>query len=350
MNLADYLGNLLEETTEVSVPGLGYFVREHISAAYSEAEGRFYPPAHRVKFIADQKSDDLLTEYIARQKNISLASSKYFAEKFVNKLYDDVAGGRQLFSNLGAFQLINNQLVFEPNKELPNDPDFYGLPAAEIVKLPVKDEITPVTPTTPRPSVATSVPETIAQIPATAYPAERPKLKKSSAVGVILLAALLVLIVAAFAIYKLNPAFVNTLFSGPVRPVTHKKLLPPPPEVRRDTVRVTTAGIPPGADTSLQNAALSTVKPDTVPVTHYEVIVARFPKKQVKQAAAALKQFQSKGVDAKIAQNTVGLLIKITAGTFDKQESADSLMSLLIKEKKIKKSKQTYILQVNPKK
>ena len=41
MNLADYLSDLLEENAEVSVPGLGYFVREHVGAAYNEAEARF---------------------------------------------------------------------------------------------------------------------------------------------------------------------------------------------------------------------------------------------------------------------------------------------------------------------
>ena len=350
MNLADYLGNLLEETTEVSVPGLGYFIREHVSAAYNDAEGRFYPPFHRVKFVAEQKSDDLLTEYIATQKNITLASSKYFAEKFVNKLYDDVARSRQLFSNLGTFQLINNQLVFEPNKELPNDPDFYGLPPAEIMKLPVADNYAPVNQPALQPVAGKPVTKPLIAVPAAAYPAERPKLKKSSAIWVILLAAVLVLVVTAFAIYKLNPGLVTSLFSGPVRPVVHKKIVPLPPEVRRDTIKVTTGVLPERADTSSQNAALPTVRTDTVQDTHYEVIVARFSKKQVKQTAAALKLLQSKGVDAKIAQNTVGLLVKVTAGTFNKQNSADSLMSVLLKEKKIKKSKETYILKVNPKK
>ena len=139
MNLADYLSKLLEENTEVSVPGLGYFVREHIGAYYNQTDARFYPPYHQVKFIDELRADDVLVEYIAGKKNISIASSKYFAEKFVNKLREDAAGGKQLFSNLGSFKLNNNQFIFEPNRELPDDPDFYGFPPVDIIKLPAAE-------------------------------------------------------------------------------------------------------------------------------------------------------------------------------------------------------------------
>ena len=134
MNLADYLSELLGLQDEVNVPGLGYFVRNRISAYYNDQEGRFYPPYHQVKFIAQPKDDETFAQYVAEKKNISLASSKYFVEKFITKLREDASGGKYLFADLGSFQTDLDQLVFKPNERIPADPAFYGFPPVNIFK------------------------------------------------------------------------------------------------------------------------------------------------------------------------------------------------------------------------
>ena len=347
MNLPDYLSNLLEDLTEVSVPGLGYFVREHIGAAYNDTEAKFYPPYHKIKFIAEQKADDTLTTYIATQKNISLASSKYFAEKFVNKLYEDVRGSKQLFSNLGAFQLVNNQLVFEPNKELPNDPEFYGLPAADISRLPGKVTLTPAPAAKFQPPGIKPVEEVITTIPQPDYYNEKTEEKKSSAIWVILMAAVLVLIVAAYGVYTLNPGLIRRLFSDGSHPMVHKKLPPPPPEVRRDTVKYVSAAAQ-KADTLMQEAPVVPAALDTLTSVHYELIIAKIAKNGGKRASAALKHFQSENIDARIANDVPGPMIKISAGVFANKNSADSLRTILLKAGKI--TLNSVVIKVNPQK
>src|ERR1700744_4003433 len=103
MNLADYLSELLSQHDEVSVPGLGYFVRTRVNAYYDEREGLFSPPYHQVKFTPQPKDDDTFVQYVADKKNISLASSKYFAEKFISKLKEQALAGKYLFADLGLF-------------------------------------------------------------------------------------------------------------------------------------------------------------------------------------------------------------------------------------------------------
>jgi hypothetical protein len=122
MNIADYLSELLAQHDEVSVPGLGYFVRTRVNAYYNEKEARFYPPYHQVKFVVQQRDDDTFALYIAEKKNISLASSKYFSEKFVSKLKEDAMRGKYLFSDLGLFYTDQDQLVFKPNEKIATDP------------------------------------------------------------------------------------------------------------------------------------------------------------------------------------------------------------------------------------
>src|ERR1700743_1058914 len=103
MNIADYLSELLSQHDEVSLPGLGYFVRERVNGYYNDRLAKFYPPHHRVKFVEELRDDDIFVQYVADKKNISLASSKYFVEKFISKLKEDAIAGTYIFSDLGQF-------------------------------------------------------------------------------------------------------------------------------------------------------------------------------------------------------------------------------------------------------
>src|ERR1700748_1781517 len=134
MNLADYLSELLGQYEEVSVPGLGYFVRERVNGYYNDKEARFYPPYHRVKFVGKPKDDDTFAQYVADKKNISLASSKYFAEKFVSKLREQALTGKYLFADLGSFYTEQDQLVLKPNDKITDVRSFYGYPQLNVYK------------------------------------------------------------------------------------------------------------------------------------------------------------------------------------------------------------------------
>ncbi len=90
MDVSFYIGELLKQHGEISVPGLGYLVLARVSGYYNEAEGKFYPPHHLVQFDLQQiEDDDTLTQHIADVKNISLASSKYFTEKYINTIKEE---------------------------------------------------------------------------------------------------------------------------------------------------------------------------------------------------------------------------------------------------------------------
>ena len=135
MNLADYLSELLGQREEVNLPGLGCFVRERVNGYYNDKEEKFYPPYHHVKFVPESRDDDTFAQYVADKKNISLASSKYFAEKFISKLRDDAAKGSYPFADLGTFYTDEDELIFKPNDKIASDPAFYGYPAIKINKV-----------------------------------------------------------------------------------------------------------------------------------------------------------------------------------------------------------------------
>jgi hypothetical protein len=134
MDVGFYLGELLMQQGEVSVPGLGYFVRLRMSGHYDENERKFYPPYHQAQFDVQSIDDDALAEYIAVKKNISVASAKYFTEKYITNLKQQSLISEVPIGNLGYFYTDQTQLTFRPADKIIDDTIFYGFEPVSINK------------------------------------------------------------------------------------------------------------------------------------------------------------------------------------------------------------------------
>src|SRR5437879_5244170 len=138
MDLAIYISELLGLQGEVSLPGIGYFSQVRINGYYNEAENKFYPPAHEINFEPQAGESDSLAKYIANKKNISLASSKYFIDKYVIGIKQQVASKNVEINGLGYLYSNGEVLAFKAsNSAGANDPSFYGFPP---VNIPLPDE------------------------------------------------------------------------------------------------------------------------------------------------------------------------------------------------------------------
>jgi hypothetical protein len=135
MDVGFYLGELLMQQGEVSVPGLGYFVQVRVSGYYDEATRKFNPPYHQAQFDVQSIDDDALAEYIAEKKNISVASAKYFAEKYITNLKQQALLGEVPIGNLGWFYTELAQLTFKPADKIIDDTIFYGFEPISINKI-----------------------------------------------------------------------------------------------------------------------------------------------------------------------------------------------------------------------
>jgi hypothetical protein len=340
MNLADYLSELLGQHDEVSVPGLGYFVRTRVNASFNEGEARFYPPYHQVKFVPTLKEDDTFAQYVADKKNISLASSKYFVEKFISKLREDATRGKYLFSDLGSFQTEQNQLVFKPNDRIPADPAFYGYPPVNIYRQGQSlspDQRKPVitqtyaqsTGTTPPPTIAASQP--VQTISPPQYYEEEAEQKRGLSIWMIILIAVAVVVIGILAVFKFYPSVFErckdeyykiTGKTTEVAPVIHR-------EIKKDTVKK----IIPAKDTVAKT--VSTVKPDTAKKSHFEAISDEF--NQWFNANARVKLLKKEGYNAYILADVPGTQVKVSVGQYPTYQQADSVVNEMLKAGKIKK-------------
>jgi hypothetical protein len=346
MNLADYLSELLGQQDEVSVPGLGYFVRSRINAHYSDSEARFYPPYHQVKFVPQAKEDDTFAQYVADNKNISLASSKYFVEKFIGKLKEDAAQGKYLFADLGSFQTEQGQLVFKPNDRIPADPAFYGYPPVGISKVgaPLSvDTKKPVFNQTQTAPPVTASPQPAQPVAQPEYYEEEVEPKKRVSVWLIILIAVVLLAAGVAVFFKLNPEVFDKV-KGKFESLTGKTAVVAPvvkPATKPDTAKKTAAL----TDTSKQKVV---APKDPVKPSRFEIIIGNYGSPAT--AETAVKYFKNRGVNAKILtlSDAPGPLIKVSGGTFSTADSALNAMNELIRRRRIKPN--SYTQEIKPQK
>jgi hypothetical protein len=335
----------LGQHEEVSVPGLGYFVRTRVNAFYNEKDGRFYPPYHKVNFVPQPKDDDTFARYIAEKKNISLASSKYFAEKFTIKLKEEAAKGKYLLADLGLFYTDQDQLVFKPNDKIASDPAFYGYPQINANRLGQ-----PFSPGDARPVFAKPVSTTVATPPPAQtiqqpeYYEEETEGTRSVNVWLIVLMALTIIALALFGIYQFSPSAFDKISSA-----YHKIIGKKEDTIVTAAKAANTKNAMPVKDTTTKMAVPVASVIDTPALLHFEVIAATFHKWQKAKAEAEVEGYRSLGLDAKISTDAPGPRLKICVGTYFTLREADSVRQALINSGKISSTTEK-LLQINPKK
>jgi cell division septation protein DedD len=137
MDVAYYLSELLGQLGEINVPGLGYFAQIRIEGYYNAADATFYPPKNKVQFdpqIIDD-DDDTLAQYIADKRNISLASSRYFTEKYISNLKKEALMKDVPLADLGSLYMEGSNISFKPADVMQNDPTVFGYTPLHMEKL-----------------------------------------------------------------------------------------------------------------------------------------------------------------------------------------------------------------------
>jgi len=137
MDVAYYLSELLGQLGEINVPGLGYFAQIRIEGYYNAADSTFYPPKNKVQFdpqIIDD-DDDTLAQYIANKRNISLASSRYFTEKYISNLKKEAMMKDVPLADLGFLYMEGSTISFKSADVMKNDPTVFGYAPLHMEKL-----------------------------------------------------------------------------------------------------------------------------------------------------------------------------------------------------------------------
>ncbi|MDN3584057.1 hypothetical protein [Mucilaginibacter flavus] len=378
MDIANYLSELLSEHGQISVPGLGHFVHVRVNAWYNDAERKFYPPGYKIEFNAQPiEGDDTLTNYIAEKKKISLASSKYFTDKYISGLKQEASLKEVAFADLGWFFMDKGKIAFKSQINKTDTAEFFGYEPISIKKLNQTAEpevVTPIAAATSIVSVPTadvpvenSEPETTpeplplpppirAYTPVAEQPEEyfeeEPEERRGLSLWIIILVVIIILGSALFTVYKFKPELLHLKKSKGeemVLPAETKT----PPVAKHDTDSLKSAVKPADSvkaiskpDSALKKTTTVVAPPvDTVAKPVFAIFAGSF--KTIKKGENAVNDFKAKGLDARILTGPgTGKRIKIIIGSFPTFADAEKERLKLIASKKIEPTSNSYSQQL----
>jgi hypothetical protein len=375
MDVGNFIGELLAQRGNLTVPGLGYFARTRKNGHYNESEGKLYPPSYTVQFIPRQIEDETLVQYIADKKNISLASAEYFTEKFITNLKLQAQSGQIPLADLGWFYTEGSQLFFKPNTHVGDNPEFFGYEPITLQKLgnaPVKE---------PENSEPAYIPAEIEYTAPVAVPVlvpvneetaddayrfetdveheqylesvARNRSRRSTIVFVVL--ALVFTALAVYLVNRYNPAAFNPAAKKPAVKKT-EQVINARVEPIDSTTTVDSAKTSTKSDTASPKQAVAAAKDSIANVTPAPVDSIGFPRWEVMggtfktQGAAntAIQNYKTLGVTAHIASDVPGLRFHVSLGTYKTYREAAAATNTLKKDKRI--SRGIYPLEIKHKK
>ena len=313
---------------EVNVPGLGNFSQARVSSHYDEGSNEYHPPYHQVQFTEQVNNDDgRLAEYIASKKGISLASAKYFIEKYVTGLQQDVHKNEIALAGLGWFYMDQSQLLFRAADKVPGDPAFYGLPSVKINKLKHAELVEEVY--VPQPEVAPE-PEPVEQEEAQPiaeneeeYQPEEEEYERPRRTGWLIFALIVIIAAGVYGLYRYNPAVFERFTAKPKEKAVPKTI---------DTPVTDSTDVKPVV------AVFDSTK------TRYEVIVSAVEK--IETADVIIKNLKTLDVDAHVVPDDPGRNFKVTVGTYTTRTDAEAARKNLAAAGKIPKD--AYTLEIKP--
>jgi hypothetical protein len=324
MDIAAFISELLAQQGILVVPGLGTFTMDRVGGYYNKEQQQFYPPAVQVQFNAEHVDDNVLAQMISEERQISVASAKYFIEKFVANIKDQAAVGTIAFGNMGTFSTRRAGLTFTNNDLNESDELFYGLAPVKLkrnsafsqppVVIPPPVEVPPVeippapVEVTPEP-VELYLPNTVEEetVAEEEYLEEEEEEEKRG-VNVWLILAIIIVAIGAslIGVYKYKPELFDRFIN------------------KQDTVvKVSrTDSLKKAAQAKKVADSLEKAKADTMGVDTFRIVVGSF--KTLKKANIEAANDSAKGLKPEIKYNLKNKHYEVNVGTYFNRDSADA--------------------------
>ncbi|PRY52301.1 sporulation related protein [Arcticibacter pallidicorallinus] len=330
MNISLYISELLRDYDEVCLSDIGTFYKERTPASFNEASGVFNAPFDRVRFRPKADGDDVLVNYISEVKKISVASSRYFINKFTNSIQQSLTSDNQVeLQPIGVLKKGPSGLQLIGNHE---SPAYFGLQA-------IQD-----------PSYSSRVrPMNVAVVNEAVNTGIENESSGSASGGKIATIVLIVLLITAGILYIFNPSLFNLSADKPITERNKAKVDSPAAKTTSEPAVVQTAKD--SAAPSISAVAQDTVKKIAPAVSSespvlapsFEVIGASFALPS--EADTYVNLMKSRGIKAKVIEDKRKPKYKISLGSFTTYEAAN------VEKRRVQSTfnKEAWILTLNDK-
>jgi len=345
MEIGLYIAELLGEQDEVSVPGLGTFMKIRVAGSFDESQNVFNPPSYQLDFKEANTSYSGLSEYISNHKNLSIASAEELIKKFITGIKNSLNNSDPVaIKHLGSLYKQNGILTFKAIETFSFAGSFYGLkPVAELKRVSTAPPIQEEKPKEDKDDI--EAPDYTRQVESEGE--DEVEVPKARLIPILVISFLAVIATLAALFYfdtsfnhKIRNIFVSKKTSTQAIAQLNDSLNTNEP----DTLIANTTDNTFNAKDSL----VEKVKPGTEQISTihesitYEIIVASFYKES--EAEEYIRNLETKGMKAKIVANIPGKMHKISMGTFKDEESATKELSRIQKEI----NKDAWIARVKP--
>lgn len=131
MDILSYLLELLQQSKEVGITGLGTFYKKKFPGRYDKEKQSFLPPAYALQFTNEVKEENALATFISSKRNISVESAQYYVDQFVEETNKKLELEHEAnLENVGRlFYTEHDGLSFEAEKNINYGSEFFGLPS-----------------------------------------------------------------------------------------------------------------------------------------------------------------------------------------------------------------------------
>jgi len=350
MDIPAFISDLLAQQGVLIVPGLGTFTRARVEGYYNKDQQQFCPPTQQIQFKSEYSDDNILADRIASERQISVASAKYFIEKFVSAILEQAGIGSAPFGNIGVLSTRRGNLVFTANELNETDELFYGLapvklkrnnsfkqnvaPPPRLVELPVPE---PEPVQVPIAAVVEEVLQPEEVEPAIEEEEEYVEEEETGSRGVniwLILALIIVLIgVGIIVLFEYKPALFNRvkpLFSN----LAHH---PAPPPVKISTADSLKRAQQAQKDIGIARTVAAT---DSVGTDTFRIVIGSW--QGLRKAALDAEEHTKQGVNAEV--HKAGGKYQVTVATYNNNDSAKAALPVF----KEKLKKQDIRIQIYP--
>jgi nucleoid DNA-binding protein len=129
MDILQYLIKLVENQKEVGVAGLGTFYKKKSPGRYDVNIHSFIPPSLVLHFKQEVTEEDILKDYISKERNISKNSAHYFIQQFSEDLNKQLEVDKKVaLGSLGTLAIVEGTITLSSGSAPDAGIDFYGLP------------------------------------------------------------------------------------------------------------------------------------------------------------------------------------------------------------------------------
>ena len=123
------VGELILDSDEVALPGVGTFVAEVVPSTFSDKGYTINPPYRRLSFRQRESSDNSLVEFYARSNGVDERTAASILRPFLAELKETLKVKKTIiFPGLGRLRATReNNFFFIPDEDINIYPEGFGL-------------------------------------------------------------------------------------------------------------------------------------------------------------------------------------------------------------------------------